>query len=170
MSNGGFKTDSKNVNSFSKGDIFRAVHDNDGYTVLDSENKLYSIDGSNNDYKITFDAKDKDKDINKSEFVSILGSVAAIDNTDTNTILIAPEKLAKDGQYDASKAISFNISDFDSAKGIIYDTTGRNLEIKDTTGSAAVSGLVALSDGAEPSQVLIYMSEGKIKLICVLPK
>ena len=162
--------DSKNVNSFSKGDIFRAVHDNDGYTVLDSENKLYSIDGSNNDYKITFDAKDKDKDINKSEFVSILGSVAAIDNTDTNTILIAPEKLAKDGQYDASKAISFNISDFDSAKGIIYDTTGRNLEIKDTTGSAAVSGLVALSDGAEPSQVLIYMSEGKIKLICVLPK
>ncbi len=162
--------DSKNVNSFSKGDIFRAVHDNDGYTVLDSENKLYSIDGSNNDYKITFDAKDKDKDINKSEFVSILGSVAAIDNTDTNTILIAPEKLAKDGQYDASKAISFNISDFDNAKGIIYDTTGRNLEIKDTTGSAAVSGLVALSDGAEPSQVLIYMSEGKIKLICVLPK
>lgn len=161
--------DSKGIDSFKKGDIFRAVHDSDGNTLLDDEYILYSY-GENNSFGIKRDANEKEKDIKKAEFIAILGSVIAIDNTDTNTILIAPKEVTKDGNYDDSEDITFNISDFSGAKAVTYDNTGKTLELNEGDASSAIESLVSLDDKVEPSKVLIYMSEGKVRLLCVLPK
>ena len=87
--------------------------------------------------------------------------------------MIATEKLtaADKDSYDKSGAYSFTYSKFSGAKVVTYDNTGKSLELKisDDT-SAAIAGLMTLDDGVEPSNVLIYMSEGKIKLLCVLPR
>ena len=162
----------ESTSSIKKGNVYRIIHDKDGYTIIDSKNLLYSVD--NEKFGLTRDEAEAktETDIEKAEFVTIAGSVVSKDD-DTSTIMIAPQKLttADKDTYDKSKAYSFTYSKFSGAKVVTYDNTGKSLELKigDDT-SAAIAGLMTLDDGVEPSNVLIYMSEGKIKLLCVLPR
>ena len=162
----------ESTSSIKKGNVYRIIHDKDGYTIIDSKNLLYSVD--NEKFGLTQDEDEAktETDIEKAEFVTIAGSVVSKDD-DTSTIMIAPQKLttADKDTYDKSKAYSFTYSKFSGAKVVTYDNTGKSLELKtgDDT-SAAIAGLMTLDDGVEPSNVLIYMSEGKIKLLCVLPR
>lgn len=157
-----------------KGDIFRAGTDRYGYTLVEEEYMIYDVDGSN-EFGIMFDEKEldaaeeagQDLDIYDAEFVAILASVVARDDS---TLTIAPQELEADDDYDITQAISFNVEDFENAQILIYDDTGRELAIKEGDYISAIAGLTAYADNATPSKILIYMTEGKIKLICVLPQ
>lgn len=154
----------------SKGNVYRIVHDKDGYAVLDENNLIYS--GKGEDFKLHTDAAESGVEMDDAEFIAIVGSVVAKDD-DTSTIMIAPEKLSASDKdtYVKSDAYSFSYDKFSGAKVVTYDNSGKELELKvsDET-TAAISALMTLDDGVDPSKVLIYMSEGKIKLLCVLPR
>lgn len=152
------------VEVLEKGDIFRAGLDKDGYTKIESRHILYDMDGSNK-FGITTDPANEDME--DAEYTLILGSVVARDDS---MVSIATKELSTDSEYDIADAISFYVSDFDRAQVLVYDNTGRNLEINKEDYKAAIEGLAAFADGANPSKVLIYMSEGNIKLLCVLPQ
>lgn len=157
-----------------KGDIFRAGTDRYGYTLIEEEYMIYDVDGTN-EFGIKFDEKELEAaedagvelDLYEAEFVAIIGSVVARDEA---TLTIAAQELAADDDYDITEAISFNVEDFEDAQVLIYDATGRELAINEGDYISAIAGLTSYADNATPSKVLIYMTEGKIKLICVLPQ
>lgn len=156
-------TSSSVIRNMEAGDIFRAGTDRYGYTVVDSDYIIYKMNGSNS-FGMTIEPSNQD--MYDAEFVSILGSVAARDD---ESVSVAPEELSADDEYDTTTAISFNITDFEGAQVLVYDTTGQKLEIVESDYESALGGLTAVGQGT-PSKVLIYMSEGKIKLLCVLPQ
>ncbi len=160
-----------------KGDIFRAGTDRYGYTLIEEEYVIYDVDGSN-EFGVQFDAAELEAareaagdpelelDIYDAEFVAILASVVARDDS---TLTIAPLELSADDDYDTTEAMSFNVDDFEDAQVLIYDATGRELAVNEGDYISAIAGLTSYADNATPSRVLIYMTEGRIKLFCVLP-
>ena len=79
----------ESTSSIKKGNVYRIIHDKDGYTIIDSKNLLYSVD--NEKFGLTQDEDEAktETDIEKAEFVTIAGSVVSKDD-DTSTIMIAP--------------------------------------------------------------------------------
>lgn len=153
------------VDSLSKGDIFRAGLDDDGYTLFEDDDAntdlIYQVDGDN-----TFGLFGKISD--SSQYGLILGSVVA---KDESAISIAPEELSKDSESYGDVQL-FNVSDFSGAQILVYDNTGKNLEINEVDGSeyaAAIDALNAYDDGVEPSKVLVYIYKRSVKLLVVLP-
>lgn len=159
--------DSRNVNSLKVGDVFRASSDRKGYTLYDttlSENPtqlLYDVDGTN-----IFGEYKSESDITRAEYAAILGTVVA--RTEDN-ILVAPQDLGVGDTY--TSAITFSASEFAGATILVYtEAMDGSIEIKNETNySAAIAGLTPLETGGTPSKVLIYMVEGDISLVCILP-
>ncbi len=156
-----------------KGDIFRAGTDRYGYTLVEEEYMIYDMDGTN-EFGIKFDPveeaatnADQKLDMFKAEFVAILASVVARDEA---TLTIAAEELSADDEYDITSAISFNVDDFEDAVVLVYDESGRELAVNEGDYISAIAGLTSYAENATPSKILIYMSEGKIRLLCVLPQ
>ena len=100
----------------------------------------------------------------------MLGSVIAVDD---NAISVIDEELSKDDDVDVSgKGYSFSISDFSGARVVKYDTSGKNLQVKDVSSDyeGTLRGLVPYEyEVSDPSKVLIYMYDGRVKTICILP-
>lgn len=160
------ESDRKTVNSLREGDIFRAGTDKEGNTLIEAENIIYKVNDSNS-FGIYRDNNEVEQDIHKAEFIVILGSVVARDDS---SIIVVPEELSKGDSYDESLEQIFNVSDFDRARVLIYDNTDRELKVVEGDYESALSGLVSSINDSDPSKVLIYMSEGKIQLLCVLPQ
>ncbi len=151
------------------GDIFRAGFDKYGDTLVQDSYMIYEM-GETATAGIVTEGEDSD-DITKAEFATIIGSVVA---TDEVTLSVADEfftaEQAEAGEYDTTKATNFNISDFDDALVLIYDTTGQNFKIKVGEYESVIASFTTYTDKITPSKILIYMTEGKIKLLCVLPQ
>ena len=64
--------------------------------------------------------------------------------------------------------MTFNASDFSGAQVLVYDTSSQKLKINSESVDAALGQVTTVRDG-NPTKVLIYMSEGKVKLLCILP-
>lgn len=150
------------------GDIFRAGTDKDGNMKIEEKNVLYSV-GGNNTFGVISPS-------NKSSFYSaecaiLIGSVIAVDD---NAISVIDEELSKDDDVDVSgKGFSFSISDFSGARVVKYDTSGKNLQVKDVSSDyeGTLRALVPYEyEVSNPSKVLIYMYDGRAKAICVLPE
>lgn len=161
-------SDSNIVDSLAKGDIFRVGTDSDGYSLFvdDSKNTdiLYQVDGDN-EFGLFGTISDT------SNYGVIIGSVVAKDDA---AISIAPENLTKDSEsYDESKLQLFNTTDFKNAQILVYDNTGKTLEISEVKSDeyqSAIDALSAYDDGVEPSKVLIYIYKRGVKLLVVLPE
>ncbi len=141
------------------GDIFRAGADRDGYMLVKNENVIYRA-GETVTFGIEQDSVNVD--MVDAEYVIIKGGVAA---KDTNNVSIAVNNSYSD-------TIPFSISDFDRAKILVYSYDNDNdIEITDASGDyeAIITGLSDYNTGSTPDEVIIYMSDGEIKLLVVLP-
>lgn len=147
------------------GDIFQAGADKEGNATIDNAHFLYKTAGGN-----TWGKASSGSDFYSSSRATILGSVAAIDE---DSISLIPQYLGKgDTVADVtSGAINFSISKFASARILKYDTSGSELKITDVSDDyeGVIKGLSTYNDGlTNPTKVLLYMSEGGIKMLCVL--
>ncbi len=148
------------------GDIYRAGTDRDGYSLIKSENVIYSVGGSN-----TFGIRKSGTDFYDSEYAVLLGSVY---RKADDSISILPERIIA-GQTVTSDAgaMTFSFDDISDARVIYYNESGSQLAIHDVTSDCEgiLKSLVPYEDGlTNPSKVMLYMSEGKIKMFCILDK
>ena len=70
-----------------------------------------------------------------------------------------------------AEAMNFTFSQFSGARVLSYDDTGKDLIINDVSSEyeGVLKGLAGYNDGlSNPSKVLLYMVEGRVKLFCVL--
>lgn len=161
-----FSDESTNINDLEIGDIFRAGTDRDNLPLFDDKYMLFDVDGRN-EFGINKDPAGED--MYRAEYVTIMGSVISADDAN---IMIAPEELNEgDEQEDASNNITFSISEFDSAAIFTYVDGQSGLELEKASDGDYEAILTSLStlESGEPSKVLIYMTEGDIMLLCVLP-
>ncbi len=148
------------------GDIFRAGADKEGFAKIENQHVIYKVAGGNT-YGQFSSVEDN---LYGSAYSVILGSVAAMDE---ESISIIPEYLGKgDTVADiTSKSVNFPISSFSSARVLKYDTTGTELKINDVSSDyqGVIKSLTTYNDGiSNPTKVLVYLSEGKICMLCVL--
>lgn len=163
--------DSTAPDELEPGDIFRAGIDKDGNSIAKDEYMILDMSES-----VTFGTVVKDTqagitDIEEAEFVTIIGSVVARDD---ETLLVADRKFSeqdvKDQSYLTTDAMSFDIEQFGDAIVLIYDTEGAELELISGNYVDTIAGFTSYTDEVAPTKILIYMSEGEIKLLCVLPE
>ncbi len=107
------------------------------------------------------------------EFVAILGSVTAKDVDEStsavNTIAVSPKEMTERNEnYVVTDDLTFSASDFSGAQVLVYNTDSQKLKIESESVDAALAQITSVHDG-NPTKVLIYMSEGKIKMLCILP-
>lgn len=148
------------------GDIFRMGTDKDGYAKIMEESLIYRV-GDNNKYG-TFIEPASD-DIDDAEYVVILGTVMAKD--ETSFTLRGEYITAKDNVNPDEDIEIFNFSDFSGARILKYNDSGKELEINDVSSEyeGILKGLSTYKGGAEnPSKVLLYKSQGRIRMLCVL--
>lgn len=172
-------SDSSSVtDDMQSGDIYRAGTDSDGYATVDSGDIIYRY-GSSIKYGVTKETSGLSAsalaslELEDAEFATIIGSVT-VNDQDADSIAVLPaEKTQQDAEYEiTSDEITFDISDFSSAMTIIYDTTSNNGKLtllRESDTESVVRGLTPIQNG-NPSKVMIYMSEGRIRLLCVLPQ
>ena len=162
----------RSVSSLGVGDIFRAGTDSDGYTKFQEKNIVYRPSDSNNTsyYGRFLDLEGNNQDAYDAEFALILGSVIA---TDDSIITLVPEKLDK-GMESTQAVQTFNISDLSGARVLKYRTTASGeLTLVDVSSdyTAEVQGLTGYDQtdqALDPTEVLVYMYKGKVKLFCIL--
>ncbi len=162
-------TESKRVaEDLEVGSIFRAGTDKDGYLTIQREHIIYPTDKSFSAIEDTTHGTSW----NKAEYVVIYGSVYASEDGDVRIVVPSGGKFLEEGTIieDIEEEESYTISTSDfSGKVYTYDTSGRKLEILDNDAEAATAALTYYTDGAAtPSKVLLYMSEGKVKLFIVM--
>ena len=127
---------------------------------------IYRV-GDNNKYG-TFIEPASD-DIDDAEYVVILGTVMAKD--ETSFTLRGEYITAKDNVNPDEDIEIFNFSDFSGARILKYNDSGKELEINDVSSEyeGILKGLSTYKGGAEnPSKVLLYKSQGRIRMLCVL--
>jgi len=170
--------DSDSPAGIEPGDIFRVGVDKYGDAVVQDAYMIYDMDGTNtadiviDDYKLhDEDDSNDDIDINEAEFVTIMGSIVARDD---NTVTIADKFFTDEevaaGDYDTKLATNFDVDDFASAIVLIYNTEGQVFEMQVGDYSSTIAGFASYTDGISPTKVLVYMTKGKIKMLCVLPQ
>ncbi len=151
-----------------KGDIFRSGTDKDGYVKLEEDYLIYRVgETDKDDYKLDKSSSD----LYNSYYAMILGTVVAIDSS---SVSILPEYV--DDSYDEDEAIAdaenFLFSEFSGARILQYDNSGRELEITDVSDDyeGALKSLVPYKEGSDisPTRVMLYMTRGKIRMLCVL--
>ncbi len=155
------------------GTIFRAGTDSDGYTkIVNSKDILYTYGSP---VEGTIDKEDVIANIDyyEAEYTVILGSVIAVNDY---SIVVAPKILGKgdDGAFGENypgDTYNFFLNDFNGARALRYDKLGGELVITDVSSDyeSVIQGLSAYNNGVtKPAEVLIYMSNGKVRLFCVL--
>lgn len=167
-------TSSSVISDMTEGDIYRAGTDKDGYSTIESGDILYKYGEDNSrrfkTYNVTGD--NTDDDFYKAEFSCILGSVTAKDTDDSSavtSIAVSPNNYTeRNAEYSGTGDLTFNASDFSGAQVLVYDTSSQKLKINSESVDAALGQVTTVRDG-NPTKVLIYMSEGKVKLLCILP-
>lgn len=167
-------TSSSVISDMTEGDIYRAGMDKDGYSTIESKDILYKYGEDNSGrfktYNVTGD--NTDDDFYKAEFSCILGSVTAKDTDDSSavtSIAVSPNNYTeRNADYSGTGDLTFNASDFSGAQVLVYDTSSQKLKINSESVDAALGQVTTVRDG-NPTKVLIYMSEGKVKLLCILP-
>lgn len=151
------------------GDIYRPGLDKDGFTTIKSENLLYRVGGTNA-YGVIFST-----DMNSplgAENTVMVGSIVAID--DTGFSVLPQRVIAGQIGVDLTSATNFNYSEFSNARVIVYDETGAELVIKDSTDEkeGVLRSIVGYDEEGitNPTKVLIHMAYGRIKMVCILDK
>ncbi|MBE5039109.1 S-layer homology domain-containing protein [Ructibacterium gallinarum] len=151
-----------------KGDIFRAGTDKEGDMKYMSEDLIYRL-GDDNRYGTFIEPAGESFD--DAEYAVILGSVIATDET---SFTIRDERVGKGDVIDnPNDAQIFNFSEFSGARVLRYDNSGAELQITDLSSEyeGALKGLTTYQEGAtNPSKVLLYMSQGRVRLLCILDK
>ena len=169
-------TSSSVIDDMTEGDIYRAGTDKDGYSTIESKDILYKYEGNNSSrfgIKQETTNGDSSSDMYSHEFVAILGSVTAKDVDEStsavNTIAVSPTEITdRNENYVVSDDLTFSASDFSGAQVLVYNTDSQKLKIESESVDAALAQITSVHDG-NPTKVLIYMSEGKIKMLCILP-
>ena len=169
-------TSSSVIDDMTEGDIYRAGTDKDGYSTIESKDILYKYEGNNSSrfgIKQETTNGDSSSDMYSHEFVAILGSVTAKDVDEStsavNTIAVSPKEMTERNEnYVVTDDLTFSASDFSGAQVLVYNTDSQKLKIESESVDAALAQITSVHDG-NPTKVLIYMSEGKIKMLCILP-
>lgn len=153
------------------GSIFRAGTDRDNYAFIEkNDDILYNYGEPLNGFMIKEDVL-SNVDYYEAEFTAVLGSVIA---SDDNMIVVAPEVLDENdslGESYPDETYSFNISDFSNARVLLYDNSSREVQITDVSSDyeSVIQGLSMYNNGVtDPADVLIYMSNGRVRLFCIL--
>ncbi len=152
------------LEGYTKGDIFRAGLDKYGYTKLEADKLIYDADSDSNVYGEFIEGGST---IENSHYAVILGSVAAVD-TEGQQISIASVAAEDMSDAEVAAARTFSFSKFANAKVLMYETVDGQLEVKEYPYDAALSMLTAYSADTTPSQVLIKMTNGAVKLLAIV--
>lgn len=151
------------------GAVFRAGTDRDGYLTIDSGDVLYPSDRSFVDID---DTVLSNPDWAEAEYTAIFGSVYAAEGGNVRIVVPSDGSFLEAGDtidIDSEENFTISSSDFSSAKVYRYDTSNRDLEMVEIEEDVALGSLTPYSDGeSTPSKVLLYMSEGRIKLFIVV--
>lgn len=149
--------DSDALDLLAIGDVFRAGTDRDGFYDVDTI--LFDADGGN-DVIITDETGEEIEisDIYTGECVNIVATVKA---KDEDNVVIT-------GDFGD---ITFGVEEFEEAKILVYIEEGKNMEVKEEADYvAAISSLTASEDtGNVSNEIFIYMVDGEIKLLYILP-
>lgn len=154
-----------------KGAIFRTGTDKDGFATIKEDNVYYQIGEENKFGRFILTGQGETEDDKNSNYVRILGSVVA---SDDSTVSIIPERLdAKEDDeeegYDRTKVQLYNISSFKDAQILIYDYKNDKLELIEGEYEPAIASLQTYESGVEPSKVFIFAYKNVPKLLCILP-
>lgn len=143
------------------GDIYRVGRDSDGNITLDSDYRLYP---SSKGYINT--GSSKTSDWMDAEFCAIYGSIYA---KDSDAIVVVPEYLNA-GDEASAETYTFSKSNFSSAKYYKYTNDGGKTkvnEVKSNETENVFDNMNTLEEGQNPTKVLIYMSDGIVRLLAV---
>lgn len=151
------------------GTVFRAGTNIDGYLIIGGGDILYP---STRPFIKIADTVLSNPGWDAAEYTAVLGSVYAAED---DTVRIA---IPSDGTFlESGDSIDINTvenvtitaSDFSNAVVYYYDTTFSQPEMVELGAETAISWLTPYDDGlTDPSEVLFYMSEGKVKLFIVI--
>lgn len=148
------------------GDIFRAGTDKDGDMKALEKNLIYRV-GEDNKYGTFIEPKNSDPE--DAEYFVTLGTVMAKDDS---SFTVRGEYITADDDVNPDEDITiYDFSEFSGARILKYDDSGKELVIDDYSKDyeAVLKGLNSYKEGAKkPSKVLIYKSQDKVRLLCVL--
>lgn len=137
------------------GDVFRATTDNDGYVKVASEYMIYDVDGSNS-FGIT-DAEGNSVSVNDvfdEDWVQILGTVDFVQGDDISV-----------------QDVFLSVSDVSSATILVYTEDGQETSVIESSDSPEdiIESLSTSQTSDTPNKVLIFMEDGRISLVYILP-
>jgi len=100
-------------------------------------------------------------------FCVIYGSVYASDSSEG--MVIIPKYIDQNDDVSGEDQYTISASSFSGAKILKYSENGGKTEIVDATSDkeAIMDGIAEDNEGLNPAKVLIYMSEGRVKLLAV---
>ena len=102
-----------------------------------------------------------------ADFCVIYGSVYASDSNEG--MVIIPKYIDQNDDVSGEDQYTISASSFSGAKILKYSENGGKTEIVDATSDkeAIMDGIAEYNEGLNPAKVLIYMSEGRVKLLAV---
>ena len=150
------------IASAQAGDIYRTGTDGDGYLTFDSQYCLYPAAEGYVDTSAS-----NPSNWNSADYTVIYGSVYASDSTEG--IVVIPKLLSASDDYSSEEQYTISAGSISGAKILRYDTSGSRLEVIDVSSdsTAVLDGMSELIDGFNPTNVLVYMYQGRVKLLVV---
>lgn len=145
------------------GDIYRAGADSDGFTRFEDQYCLYNQSMIGDTY-----FQSSIKNWNDADFMAIYGSVYSADPSEG--MVVVPEYLGE-GEEPTKEPYAFTTANFNSGTLILtYTENNGNIEIVDASADrdAILAGINDCTDGLNPAKVVIYMANGRIKLMAVV--
>ena len=165
--------------SLEPGAIVRPGTDSDGFTTLSEYNPKDSDDRyllypTNEAYLMAVDDQVKninDASLEELECVVLHGSIKAADSKENVVVMTDKIYTSNDKDADNAETTMIPASSFSNAKMLKFDTTNSKIAISDVTGDgyeSVLGGLAGFTGSSTPSEVLVYMSDGKVKLFVVI--
>lgn len=154
------------IEGLEKGAIVRFGTDNDGFATLKEEDILW--EKGMKPYYATDDITPSDADEYDSDFKVVYGSVYS---ADSDYIVVAPEFIGTDEYAGNADELSIMASSFSGAKILSYDTEESEIEFTDMTSDGiedVAASLDVYNGDTEPSEVFVYMSNGRVKLFIII--
>lgn len=144
------------------GDIYRVGEDSDGFKTFKDEYRLYPADEGYIEV-----GSGRVSNWSSADFCVIYGSVYASDSSEG--MVIIPKYIDQNDDVSGEDQYTISASSFSGAKILKYSENGGKTEIVDATSDkeAVMDGIAEYNEGLNPAKVLIYMSEGRVKLLAV---
>ena len=151
------------------GTVFRAGTDIDGYLTINGRDILYP---RTRPFIEIEDSVLSNPGWAEAEYTAVLGSVYAAESDAVRIAIPSDGAFLESGDWidiNTVENVTITASDFSNAVVYYYDTTLSQPKMVELDAETAISWLTPYDGGlTDPSEVLFYMSDGRVKLFIVI--